>query len=74
MLTRRPQEEWLEFMGRLERERLRVRGEQEATEAKALQAIGDEQADVELKVAASAKRAAAEEFFRAVEDMERGAG
>lgn len=72
-IRQRPSEDWMEYVARLERARLRARGEQERKEAQALETIGEEQGDEELKVAARARYAAADEFFRAIEEMERGA-
>lgn len=71
-IKQRPSEDWSDYVARLERERLRARGEQEEKDAKALEMIGDEQNDQELKIVARAKRAAAQEFYRAVKEMERG--
>lgn len=73
-LEQRPTEDWASYMQRLERARIRQRAEIEERDAQVLEAIGEEFDDRELKTVAKAKRASAEEFHRAVEEMEKGAG
>lgn len=71
-IKRRPTEEWHEYVARLERAHLQVMGEQKEKEADALEQIGEEQSDYQLKVAARAQRAAAQEFYKAVAEIDRG--
>lgn len=72
-IRKRPQEEWSEYVARLERAHLQTMGEQKEKEADALEQIGEEQNDYQLKVASRAQRAAAQEFYKAVEEMDRAA-
>lgn len=67
-----PSEDWVEYVRRLEAERLRVIGENKQKEAEALERIPQGHKDLETKTTAKAKRAAAEEFFKAVKEIERG--
>lgn len=69
---RRPTEDWIQYVRRLEAERLRIIGKHKEQEAHALESIPQDVKDVETKTTARAKRAAAEEFFKAVEQIERG--
>lgn len=69
---RRPAEDWAEYVRRLEVEHLRAIGRHKEKEAEALESIPEERADTEIRTTAKANRAAAEEFFKAVEKMERG--
>lgn len=69
---RRPSEDWAEYIKRLEVEHLRAIGRHKQKEAEALESIPEERRDAETRTTARAKRAAAEEFFRAVQKMEGG--
>lgn len=86
-LSRRPEEEWREYMNRLEQAHLRSVGEHRLKEAEALEKVAAQSETAEddageeavrtsriLKVEARAKRRYAQEFFDAIDEMERGAG
>lgn len=66
-------EEWTEYIQRLETARLRAIGEHKQQSADALDEVAEYTDDPHLRVAARAERAAAHEFLQAVEDMEGGA-
>lgn len=68
---RLPTEDWESYVNRLEAQRLRIIGENIEKEAEALEGIPQAHRDLETKTTARSKRAAADEFFKAVEEIER---
>lgn len=68
---RNPSEDWREYVRRLETERLRVIAENKEKEAMALEGLPPEHQDIETETAVKAKRAAADEFRKAVTKIER---
>lgn len=87
-VLRRPEEEWKEYMNRLEKAHFQSIGDHRLKEAEALEKVAEQlpvdEADPKtdedkirtgllLRVEARAKRRYAQEFFDAVEEMERGA-
>ncbi len=63
--TRRPGEEFPEFLARLEAERIRSVGEVKEKEAEALEQVAESQHDNVLHIAARAKKISADEWMTA---------
>lgn len=67
-------EAWREYIRGLEQDRLRAVADMKSREAQALQEVGDATDDLELQVAARAKRAAADEFYETLGIMDKRRG
>lgn len=72
VIDRRPDEEFREYIKRLEAERLRVIAEHREKTADAAEEVAATRDDPELEAEASAQRAAANEFLEAARRIERG--
>jgi hypothetical protein len=72
-IVRRPDEEFGDYVRRLERARLEAIAKHRAMEAEALEKVATAEEDPNLSIEARAKRAYAAEFFKAIEEMEDGA-
>lgn len=70
--SRRPNEDWADYVQRLEAAHLQALGERKQQNADALEEVAAYTEDPYLRIMARSERAAAHEFLQAVEDMEGG--